>query len=151
MTQATWFSIVIPVFNREQMIVDALDSVRSQTYRPIQLIVVDDGSTDSTGAAANDWITAHASMDLEVAYVHQENAGPSAARNRGIREIHGDYVQFFDSDDRMHPKGSRCWPRRFRALERTSSKRGSRVSIRIRARSFRPTSASRARVSSNWP
>ena len=97
------FSVIMPVFNRENLIFESLSSVYNQTYRPIQLIIVDDGSTDSTAKVIELWRNSLRCEDqISVNYVYQNNAGPSAARNRGIKEIHGDYVQFFDSDDFMH-------------------------------------------------
>jgi len=99
------FSIIIPVFNRESMVIDALDSVKAQTYRPIEIIVVDDGSTDDTAGAVKHWAAANGEPGtLTLKYIYQENAGPGAARNRGISEISGDFVQYLDSDDRLHPE-----------------------------------------------
>ena len=85
-------SVVIPTFNRAATIVRAVESVLQQTYRPLELIVVDDGSTDGTSEVLQAYGKA-------VVYVRQDNAGPAAARNRGIRESQGDMVAFLDSDD----------------------------------------------------
>jgi glycosyltransferase involved in cell wall biosynthesis len=85
-------SIVIPTFNRAATIVRAVESVLQQTYRPLELIVVDDGSTDGTSEVLKAYGNA-------IVYVRQDNAGPAAARNRGIRESQGDMVAFLDSDD----------------------------------------------------
>lgn len=85
-------SIVIPTFNRAATIVRAVESVLQQTYRPLELIVVDDGSTDGTSEVLQAYGNA-------IVYVRQDNAGPAAARNRGIRESQGELVAFLDSDD----------------------------------------------------
>jgi glycosyltransferase involved in cell wall biosynthesis len=99
------FSIVIPVYNRETLILEALDSVKNQSYRPLELVVVDDGSTDRTGEVVRNWALLNDDGDeFTVHYVSQANAGPGAARNRGISEIEGEYVQYLDSDDRLHPE-----------------------------------------------
>lgn len=97
------FSVIMPAYNRADLIGEALNSVKDQTYRPIQLIVVDDGSTDNTAETTRQWAKANEEGEaFQIEYYHQRNSGPGAARNKGIREIRGGYVQFFDSDDRMH-------------------------------------------------
>ena len=85
-------SIIIPTFNSEQYIADALESVFVQTYRPIEVIVVDDGSTDKTQLVLK---TFKNSID----YYYQGNKGPSASRNTGIKVAKGKYIAFLDSDD----------------------------------------------------
>jgi glycosyltransferase involved in cell wall biosynthesis len=85
-------SVVIPTFNRAKSVVDAVQSVVRQTRRPREIVVVDDGSTDGTREAL-------APFSGEIKYVRQENAGVSAARNRGIRESTCAWVAFLDSDD----------------------------------------------------
>lgn len=85
-------SVVIPTFNRAATIVRAVESVLQQTYRPLELIVVDDGSTDETSEVLKRYGDA-------IVYVPQDNAGPAAARNRGIRQSQGDLIAFLDSDD----------------------------------------------------
>ena len=99
------FSVIIPVYNRESLICEALDSVKAQTHRPIEIIVVDDGSTDESVNTVKRWTSENEEESLlTVRIVTQENAGAGAARNRGIREMRGKYVQFLDSDDRLHPE-----------------------------------------------
>lgn len=98
-------SVVIPTYNRDQFIIEAMDSVWQQTYRPVELIVVDDGSTDDTPAVVDRWIKSHADdPDFETRYYRQENSGAPAARNLGIIMSNGEYIQYLDSDDLILPK-----------------------------------------------
>ena len=97
-------SVVIPVFNREQLIIRCLDSVKAQTHRPIRVIVVDNGSTDGTVAAVSRWIETNASGDFRADLFTESKPGAAAARNRGLREVTTDRVMFFDSDDTMRPR-----------------------------------------------
>lgn len=85
-------SVVIPTFNRAHIVTRAIDSVLAQTYRPCEILVVDDGSTDNTA----DVLQSYADR---IVYIRQKNSGPAAARNRGIRESKGEFVAFLDSDD----------------------------------------------------
>ena len=93
-------SVVMPVYNAERFLEDAIGSVLQQNYSPLQLIVVDDGSTDGTGEIARRF--------EEVCYLRQENAGPSAARNKGIAAADGAILAFLDSDDRWTPDKLTC-------------------------------------------
>ncbi len=88
-------SVVIPAFNSERFLGQALASVLAQTYAPVETIVVDDGSSDGTVEVAR----AHPGITL----IEQENSGPSAARNRGFAASSGEFVAFHDSDDEMTP------------------------------------------------
>lgn len=101
-------SCVVPVFNGERYLAEAVRSILEQTCRPVELVVVDDGSTDGTPAVV-------ASFDADIQYVRQDNAGPVAARNRGLREAHGDFVAFLDADDLWHPEKLSRQLARFRA------------------------------------
>lgn len=85
-------STIIPAFNGERFIGQAIESALAQTYTNIEIIVVDDGSTDATREVV-------AQYAGRVAYLHQPNAGVAAARNRGIREAHGDFIALLDQDD----------------------------------------------------
>lgn len=95
-------SVVVPNYNREDLIVDALNSVFKQSYRPLQLVIVDDGSTDGSVRSINTWISQHQTSDFEPSLIIQNNAGGNAARNKGIENSRGDYVAFLDSDDLWH-------------------------------------------------
>jgi len=96
-------SVILPTYNREILIVDAMDSVWAQTYRPIELIIVDDGSTDDTHKVVEEWGFEHKSDDgFHLRYFQQENTGASAARNHGLIESRGEFIQFLDSDDIIH-------------------------------------------------
>ena len=97
-------SIVIPVKNREKLILRALDSAYNQSYRPIRLIVVDNNSSDGTLSAVHKWKDTHESEDFSVKIVSETRAGAAAARNRGLLEVDTDYMLFFDSDDVMLPE-----------------------------------------------
>ncbi|OVE82302.1 hypothetical protein BVY04_01280 [bacterium M21] len=94
-------SVIIPTYNRVDYLPDALESVRAQTYRPIEVLVVDDGSTDETKAWITDWSQQYSAEDFIVRYLVQENQGAPVARNYGVREAAGKYVQFLDSDDAL--------------------------------------------------
>lgn len=85
-------STIIPTYNRASLVCDAIESVRQQTYSSVEIIVVDDGSTDDTQARLRKY-------GDSVRVIVQDNAGPSAARNRGIEAARGDFVAFLDSDD----------------------------------------------------
>ena len=97
MSQAPLVSAVVPTYNRAHLIPDAIRSVLEQDYRPLEVIVVDDGSTDSTRSVLA------REFGERIRYICQENAGPAAARNTGIRASHGEYIAFLDSDDLWLP------------------------------------------------
>lgn len=90
-------SVVIPAFNVQEFIKYTLESILTQTYQHIQLIVVDDGSIDNTPTVVQ------GISDKRLEYYHKENEGVSKARNYGFEKILGEYVVFFDSDDLMSP------------------------------------------------
>ena len=94
-------STVIPVYNRASLLVDAVDSVINQTYRPIEIIIVDDGSTDETPNVIADLFRRWPHL---VKVVRQANAGPGPARQHGLELATGDFVQFLDSDDLLLPE-----------------------------------------------
>jgi glycosyltransferase involved in cell wall biosynthesis len=95
-------SVIMPAYNRAHLIVETIDSVFAQTYRPIELIIVDDGSTDNSAQVIDGWRKRCVNeTGFELTYLHQANQGPSAARNRGLIASRGEYVQYLDSDDRL--------------------------------------------------
>ena len=89
-------SVIIPTFNRKYVLHRAIESVANQTRPPIEIIVVDDGSTDGT----EDWL---ANSFPSVKYIYQDNKGVSSARNIGIEVSKGSWVSFLDSDDEWMP------------------------------------------------
>lgn len=94
-------STIIPAHNRADLLREAVASVLAQTYRPIEIIIVDDGSTDDTGAAADELAAAHPGL---VRIIHQPNAGPGAAREAGRQVARGEFIQYLDSDDILLPR-----------------------------------------------
>lgn len=88
-------SVIIPVYNVEKYLRQCVDSVLAQTYQNIEIILVDDGSTDSSGAICDEY----RETCSNVVVIHQANGGASAARNAGIRAAKSEYVYFMDSDD----------------------------------------------------
>ena len=97
-------TVIIPTFNRQAMIINALNSVLNQTYRPIELIVIDDGSTDETKDIIEKW--KEACIDdpsFTFQYIYHENMGVSGARNLGLVKSHGEFIQYLDSDDLLLP------------------------------------------------
>jgi glycosyltransferase involved in cell wall biosynthesis len=85
-------SVIVPAYNRAGFILDALASAYDQDYSPMEVVVVDDGSTDDTRDVVE-------SFECPVRYVYQEHAGVSPARNRGLAEAKGELIAFLDSDD----------------------------------------------------
>ena len=94
-------STVIPVFNRPRMLVEAVESVLAQTYRPIEIIVVDDGSEDDTPTVAEALQHKHPN---EVRFFRKENSGPGPTRELGRLHARGSYIQYLDSDDLLRPR-----------------------------------------------
>ena len=94
-------SIVIPTYNREHLLSRALDSVLAQTLGDFEVLVVDDGSTDETAVL----MAEYEARDERIRYfIQPQNAGVSAARNRGLREARGEFIAFLDSDDEWMPE-----------------------------------------------
>lgn len=93
-------SVIIPVYNVEDFLPKCVDSVLNQSYDSLEIILVDDGSTDSSGSICDEY----ALKDNRIHVIHQPNSGVSAARNAAIDYFHGDYVVFIDGDDFIEPQ-----------------------------------------------
>ena len=91
-------SIIMPVYNSEKYLREALNSIKKQSYENIEIILVDDGSQDSSPEICD----LFAREDPRFKVIHQKNSGPSAARNKGLDEAKGEYVTFVDNDDVLH-------------------------------------------------
>lgn len=91
-------SVIIPTYNCGKYIGYCIESILKQTYKNIEMIVVNDGSTDNTEEIIEKYFKG------KVIYLKQENKGPSVSRNRGIRFSHGDYITFIDADDYLLPE-----------------------------------------------
>ena len=88
-------SVIIPVYNSEKYLKSCIESIRKQTYTDLEIILVDDGSTDKSGKICDEYMK----MDTRIVAIHQENQGVSTARNNGLKAATGKYVRFIDSDD----------------------------------------------------
>lgn len=98
MVQAPLISIIVPVYNGERFLEECLESIRRQTYHNIEVVVVDDGSTDASAMI----IRRYVEVDSRFRYVYQQNAGLSGARNTALDIILGEYVAMVDADDVIH-------------------------------------------------
>ena len=92
-------SVIMPVYNAEKYVSEAIESVRNQSYENWELIIVDDGSTDRSPEI----IDAYSRKDPRIKFLHQKKQGVSMARNFALCQTHGEYVTFIDSDDVYHP------------------------------------------------
>ena len=92
---------IIPVYNRPKLLAEAVNSVLGQTYRPIEIIIVDDGSTDDTAKVADSLAKDH---PQEIRVIHQKNSGVGSAREAGRLQARGEFIQYLDSDDILMPK-----------------------------------------------
>ncbi|ASW11170.1 glycosyltransferase family 2 protein [Lactobacillus delbrueckii subsp. lactis DSM 20072] len=88
-------SVIIPVYNVEEYLDKCLNTVIHQNYKNLEIILVDDGSTDNSGDKVDEW----AKRDNRIVPLHQNNQGLSAARNMGLDNSHGSWIVFIDSDD----------------------------------------------------
>ena len=95
MKQVKMISIVIPIYNVEKHLEKCLDSVLNQTYKNIELILADDGSTDRSGEICD----RYAAKDSRIKIIHKANGGVCSARNAAFKYVTGDYITFIDSDD----------------------------------------------------
>lgn len=92
-------SLIVPVYQVEDYLEDCINSLLAQTYKNIEILLIDDGSADGCGRICD----AYAGKDARVRVVHQENQGTSAARNTGMRLARGEYIGFVDADDCLSP------------------------------------------------
>src|SRR6266849_1371894 len=92
-------SVVVVCYNQAKYLGEAIESALAQRYQPVEILVVDDGSTDATAKVAATFPRVH--------YVHQSNRGLAAARNTGLRHSTGEYVVFLDADDKLLPAAVR--------------------------------------------
>lgn len=92
-------SVIVPIYNIEKFLPRCLDSILSQTYRNLEIILVDDGSIDCSGEIADQY----EKKDSRIKVIHQVNSGVSVARNRGLDHATGDYIGFVDGDDYVEP------------------------------------------------
>ena len=88
-------SVIVPVYNVEKYLRKCIESILNQTFREFELILVDDGSTDSSGKICDEY----ALKDSRIKVIHKENGGASSARNAGLDVAKGEYIGFVDSDD----------------------------------------------------
>jgi glycosyltransferase involved in cell wall biosynthesis len=103
--QSQLVSVIVPTYNRAALLTEALESVRQQSYRPLEVLVADDGSTDDIAAIVKEFQRRLGEdASLRVRFLRQEHAGVSAARNLGLIESQGEFIQFLDSDDVLHPQ-----------------------------------------------
>lgn len=99
MTKNPYFSVIIPVYNRENVIANAINSVLNQTYKHWELILIDDHSIDNTSAVINSF------QDPRIVYLkNKKNFGAAYSRNRGIEKAKGEVISFLDSDDLYYPE-----------------------------------------------
>ena len=92
-------SVVVPVYNVENYLARCIDTITRQTYARLEILLIDDGSTDRSGAMCDDF----AQRDERITVIHKKNGGLSDARNVGIEDAHGDFITFIDSDDSVEP------------------------------------------------
>lgn len=100
----TLVSVIIPVYNVERYLKKCVDSILTQTYVNLEIILVDDGATDTSGKMCDDY----QKVDPRVSVVHKKNGGLASARNAGLAVAHGEYIAYVDSDDWVEPDFVEC-------------------------------------------
>ena len=123
-TPAAVISVVIPVYNAERYLAQALESVARQTHAALEILVIDDGSTDRSGEVARSY------PDSRVRVVWQPNGGPAAARNHGVRLARGGLLAFLDADDLWEPRKLELQLEALRALPVPAMAFGELVQVR---------------------
>ena len=88
-------SVIVPVYNVEKYLNRCVESIMNQTYKNLQIILIDDGSNDRSGKICDEY----AEKDKRIEVIHKENAGVSAARNKGLDKAKGEWITFVDADD----------------------------------------------------
>lgn len=104
MLESPLVSVIVPVYNVEAYLRECLDSVIAQTYQNLEIILVNDGSTDSSGRICDEY----AVHDSRIKVIAKPNGGLSSARNAGMKSAHGTYIYFMDSDDWIQPETISC-------------------------------------------
>ena len=104
MHQNIFLSVIIPVYNAKNYLPFCLDSILATGREDIEIVLVDDGSTDGSAALCTEYQIKHSN----IIYLHQTNSGPSAARNKGLEKANGKYVAFVDADDYINPEALNC-------------------------------------------
>ena len=94
-------SIIVPIYNAEKTLVRCIESILAQEFSNFELIIIDDGSTDASGAICDEY----AKKDFRIRVIHKQNGGVSSARNQGIDNAKGEWITFCDADDYVYP----CW------------------------------------------
>ena len=107
-------SVIVPVYKVEPYLDRCVESIVNQTYRDLEIILVDDGSPDACPAMCDAW----AARDERIRVIHTSNGGAARARNLGLMQARGDYIGFADSDDILHPE---MYQKLLHALEETES------------------------------
>ena len=105
-------SVIVPVYNVAAYLPECLDSILSQDYDKLEVILIDDGSTDDSGTICDDY----ARRDSRIRVIHQKNGGAAAAKNAGLRAATGEYLSFADSDDFLEPGASEGKRRGYRPV-----------------------------------
>lgn len=95
-------SVVVPLYNKEQSVVKTMECILAQTYPPIEVLIINDGSTDNSPSVVEDFIFRN-NLQKTWSLIRKPNGGVSSARNRGIQEAKGDYIAFLDADDYWEP------------------------------------------------
>lgn len=93
-------SIIVPVYNAERYLSNTISNILCQEFTDFELLLIDDGSTDSSGQLCDEWSL----KDSRIKVLHQKNMGVSEARNSGLKIAQGDYIAFVDNDDLIHPQ-----------------------------------------------
>jgi len=98
-----WVSVIIPTYNRQNFLKAAVESVIHQTYRPIECLIIDDGSTDNTNEVVKRLMDKN-DEEFTVKYIYQDRSGTQSARNAGTSASTGEFIQYLDSDDVLYPE-----------------------------------------------